>query len=72
MEQRNRLKLSSVWACVQESYDLLQFVGSGSFGQVVKVQSKETGETFAIKRIKNVFHDNYHCKKVLREIMILR
>ena len=55
-----------------DSFKLIRFIGSGSFGQVVMAKSKETGKVFAIKLIKNVFSKPYHCKKVLREISILR
>lgn len=38
----------------------------------MKARAKDSGEIFAIKLIKNVFHDNYHAKKVLREVVIMR
>ena len=57
---------------MQHDYEVLEFIGSGSFGQVVKAKAKESKEIFAIKLIKNVFHDMYHCKKVYREITIMR
>ena len=67
-----KLKLSKIWKYVEEYYDVLEYIGSGSFGQVIKAQAKDTGEIFAIKLIKNVFADTYHCKKVLREVVIMR
>ena len=67
-----KLSLPKIWKYVQEYYDVLEYIGSGSFGQVVKAQAKDTGELFAIKLIKHVFHDSYHCKKVLREVVIMR
>ena len=70
--KEEKLQLPKVWSYVQEHYDVLSYIGSGSFGQVVKARSKETGDVYAIKLIKNIFHDTYHAKKVLREIVILR
>lgn len=72
LKSKEKIKLPSIWKHVQEDYDVVEFIGSGSFGQVVKARAKDTGDYFAIKLIKNVFHDMYHCKKVLREIMIMR
>jgi mitogen-activated protein kinase 1/3 len=46
-------------------------VGQGSFGQVVKAQSKTTGQIVAIKLISDIFNNNYNAKKVVREIMIM-
>ena len=47
-------------------------MGEGSFGAVVLAQSKKTGQLLAIKLIRNIFSDILNCKKVLREIQIMK
>jgi serine/threonine protein kinase len=51
---------------------ILELLGEGSFGQVVKAQHIKTGKLYAIKLIKNVFKDEFSARKILREIQILR
>lgn len=72
MEKRPNQKLSSDWQSVEHEYDIQGLVGSGTYGQVVKARAKTTGKTVAIKLIDDVFKNLYSCKKVLREITILR
>ena len=38
-------------------YEVLEFIGRGTFGQVLKCMRKDTGELVAIKILKN--HPNY-------------
>ena len=66
------MKLPAVWKHVSKEYKLKQYLGHGSFGEVVRAQHKKTGEYFAIKYISNVVKDDYSAKKILREITILR
>ena len=65
-------RISSTWAHLQKDFKLLELLGQGSFGQVVKAQNRETGKVCAIKLIRNGFKTAYDAKKVLREIKILR
>lgn len=39
---------------------------------MIEAKKRGTGQVVAIKLIQNVFNDIYHCKKVYREIKILR
>ena len=55
-----------------KDYKLIELVGKGSFGQVCKAQHKVTGKIFAIKLIKDAFKTDYHARKTIREISILR
>lgn len=74
MENRssNKVHLPSIWRYVTSEYKIMELLGEGSFGQVVKAQHIKTGNIFAIKLVRNIFDSLYECKKVLREIQILR
>lgn len=63
--------LPSIWTEIEPKYQILDFVGQGSFGQVVKAQNKSTGQIVAIKLIQDIFSNHYNAKKVVREIMIM-
>lgn len=51
---------------------MIKVIGKGSFGQVVKARCLQTGSIYAIKLIKHIFTNIYECRKVYREISILR
>ncbi len=55
-----------------EKYLIVEQLGTGSFGEVVKAQCRVTGNYVAIKKITNAFIDVYMARKVLREISLLR
>jgi len=57
-----------VWKDVEQDYKVLQQIGTGSFGQVVKAQHKTTDKIVAIKLIEDLFSTPYTFKKVIREI----
>ena len=57
---------------IQQYYQVLEPLGSGSYGQVFKGKHLKTGETHAIKYIANVFYNAYEAKKICREIKLLR
>ena len=67
---RTTKKLSSIWKGVQDKYHLLELLGEGSFGQVVKAQHIPTGKIYAIKLVTKVFKDEFTARKILREIQI--
>lgn len=41
----------SVWSPILDKYNLIKYVGKGSFSTVMKVQSKDTGKYYAVKLI---------------------
>lgn len=59
------------WA-VPARYKLVKVIGSGSYGKVCHALDKQTGQNVAIKKIKRIFEDLIDCKRLLREIAILR
>mmetsp|Transcript_5094 Transcript_5094/g.8682 ORF Transcript_5094/g.8682 Transcript_5094/m.8682 type:complete len:238 (+) Transcript_5094:145-858(+) len=64
--------LGEVWLSLSDRFEFRKFIGKGSFGSVVKVECRKTGEFRAIKHIDCVFQSFYDAKKVVREIQILR
>ena len=57
---------------VGQKYLLEKFLGQGSYGQVVQAVQLTTGKRVAIKRMINLFEDATDCKRMLRELVILR
>ena len=51
----NDLGDDPAWQELQDDYELLGHIGSGSFGQVEKAIHRETGKLVAIKLMKNLF-----------------
>jgi len=47
-------------------------LGTGSYGSVCLAVQKSTGKRVAIKKMENIFEDEIDCKRILREITILR
>ena len=60
------------WKPITKKYQLVEHIGQGAFGQVVKARNFATGDFVAIKQIKNIFRNYYECRKVMREISIMR
>jgi serine/threonine protein kinase len=51
-------------------YEILEEIDQGSYSTVFRVRSKATGDTFALKRMKEEFHE---AKKLqMRELKILQ
>lgn len=44
-----QVKLGSVWKTIVSRYELLTYIGAGSFGQVIKARCMQTGKMVAIK-----------------------
>ena len=45
------MKLDSGWKEVSNEYKITEFLGKGSYGQVVQAQQRSTGKIVAIKMI---------------------
>jgi mitogen-activated protein kinase 1/3 len=57
---------------VGNNYEIIKQVGSGSYGYVVQSIQKSTGKKVAIKRLNKIFEDVIDCKRILREVCLLR
>ena len=57
---------------VGEDYEILRKVGHGSYGSVVEAVHKPTNKKVAIKKVLSLFEDNVDCKRILREVSLLR
>lgn len=58
------------WEC--PGYNCDKLIGKGSYGQVAQATQLSTGRRVAIKRMLNIFDDPVDCKRILREICLLR
>ena len=66
------VSLSSIWKHAQNDYEFIQLIGVGSYGEVVQARNKQTDQIVAIKLLKDIFNNIYDCKKIVREIQIMR
>lgn len=57
---------------VGEDYECVKILGQGSYGAVCSAIHKPTGKKIAIKKMDGVFEDEVDCKRILREINLLR
>lgn len=57
---------------VGADYELVKLLGQGSYGQVASAVHKPTGKKVAIKKMDGVFEDEVDCKRILREVTLLR
>ena len=55
-----------------ENYKCNRVLGKGSYGIVAEATQLSTGKLVAIKKIDNIFDDDIDCKRILREIILLR
>ena len=65
------LNLFSDWE-VGTDYTCEKMLGTGSYGKVALATKKSTGKKVAIKRMDNIFDDETDCKRILREITLMR
>lgn len=57
---------------VGTEYEVKKVIGSGSYGSVAEAIHKPTGKKVAIKRMDDIFADDEDCKKMVREIKLLK
>ena len=53
-------------------YEPIKLLGRGSYGAVCSAIHKPTGTKVAIKKMDGVFEDEIDCKRILREVHLLR
>lgn len=57
---------------VGADYQLIKQIGAGSYGSVAEARHLPTGDRVAIKHLTQIFDDLVDCKRLLREVTILR
>ena len=57
---------------VGRNYECVKLLGQGSYGAVCSAIHKPTGKKVAIKKMTGVFEDEVDCKRILRELHLLR
>jgi len=57
---------------IPKQYEVKQLIGSGSYGSVCEARDNINNRLVAIKRIGHLFDDLIDCKRILREVAILR
>ena len=57
---------------VGKNYECVKLLGQGSYGAVCSAIHKPTGRKVAIKKMTGVFEDEVDCKRILRELHLLR
>jgi mitogen-activated protein kinase 1/3 len=57
---------------VGPDYAIEKMLGTGSYGKVALATKKSQGIKVAIKRMDNIFEDETDCKRILREISLMR
>ncbi len=67
------MRKSATWSVAfEKEFDIYGKLGNGSYATVWEGRHKPTGTRVAIKREENVFGDLLDCKRILREIKLLR
>ena len=64
--------LSRHWKHVKGEYQLLEVIGEGTFGMVLKAKHRKHGKMVAIKFIKYDTKDTIQLRYVIRELSLLR
>lgn len=57
---------------VGPNYQIIKQLGSGSYGMVCEARHVPTGQRVAIKQMTKIFDDLVDCKRLLREVCILK
>ena len=71
-KQDAKERLSSQWKVIRDKYKLLDVLGEGTFGKVIKARLRDTGKLVAIKFIEADFTQINPIRNVIRELQILR
>jgi mitogen-activated protein kinase 1/3 len=73
MQNRKKLGINQFadWD-LGDDYEPIKLLGRGSYGQVASAIHKPTGIKVAIKKMDGVFEDEIDCKRILREVDLLR
>ncbi len=71
MKSLSREKQLEGWD-VGSDFEIVKLLGSGSYGSVCEAVHKSSKTTVAIKKVLNLFDDKVDCKRVLREVHLLR
>lgn len=66
------MSLDSSWKTVSKDYKIVDVIGQGSGGQVVKAMNRQSKTIVAVKRIECGFDNLQYMKYILREISIMR
>ena len=69
---KGEIVLGKEWKNVTKYYTLIEHLGEGSYGKVVKAKHNKTGLVVAIKHMKIKWEHDYEIKKIVREIQMLR
>ena len=72
IEDSSRNILEHEFSQIKNNYQLLKFLGKGSYGCVCKARNLKTNQEVAIKKYLNIYRDVIDCKRILREISIFR
>lgn len=75
-DQKNPISLAFLpkfqdWE-IGDNYEIHKQIGSGSYGYVVEATQRSTGKKVAIKRLNKLWDDKIDCKRILREVVLLR
>lgn len=57
---------------IGDEYKCDRLLGTGSYGKVALATQKSTGKKVAIKRMEKIFEDETDCKRILREVTLMR
>ncbi|KAL2936918.1 Mitogen-activated protein kinase 7 [Bienertia sinuspersici] len=71
----NQKHMFSIWRSlfeVDSKYVPINALGKGSYGVVCSCVNTETNEKVAIKKINNIFENQFNASRTLRELIILR
>eukprot|EP01022_Parablepharisma_sp_SALTPOND_P018883 TRINITY_DN3148_c0_g1_i1.p2 TRINITY_DN3148_c0_g1~~TRINITY_DN3148_c0_g1_i1.p2 ORF type:complete len:535 (-),score=66.93 TRINITY_DN3148_c0_g1_i1:3261-4865(-) len=71
MKSLSREKHLEGWE-IGSDFEIVKLLGSGSYGSVCEAIHKPSRTTVAIKKVLNLFDDKVDCKRVLREVHLLR